>query len=113
MRFWLFALFLLARGDDMARRYFSLLDLDDSGYVDKAELVHFVTSMLTMSGMPDMSLEMEANGRSLRELIEDTFLSTDRDADGKVTSEEAISAQDRIQFMMGSFMAHNLPKSEF
>lgn len=102
--------------DDALGRYFALLDLDQSGYVEAPELSSFVTSMLTTAGMMDVDLDDESRrvgGKTLRELVSDAFVRADTDSDGRASLQEAIAAQEDIQLMMGTFMANNLPKSEF
>lgn len=102
--------------DDVVGRYFALLDLDQSGYVDASELSSFVTSILTTAGMTDVDLDDESRrvgSKTLRELVSDAFARADKDNDGKASLKEAIAAQEDIQLMMGTYMASNLPKSEF
>lgn len=119
-RLLLLAALACARSEELASHYFDMLDRDNSGGIDLAEIQFFVTNMIQLSGFgaggDSVNLDDKdtaVDGKTLRELIQHTFDAIDANADGTIHVDEALKAQTLIAKVLGDFMATNMPNEEF
>eukprot|EP00634_Sargassococcus_sp_CCMP2135_P014991 CAMPEP_0198647494 /NCGR_PEP_ID=MMETSP1467-20131203/2770_1 /TAXON_ID=1462469 /ORGANISM="unid. sp., Strain CCMP2135" /LENGTH=123 /DNA_ID=CAMNT_0044383127 /DNA_START=232 /DNA_END=603 /DNA_ORIENTATION=+ len=116
----LVALFAACQSEELASHYFDMLDRDNSGSLDLAEIQFFVTNMIQLSGFGSdgdtVNLDDKdtaVDGKTLRQLIQHTFDAIDANDDGSIHVHEALKAQTLISKVLGDFMATNMPNEEF
>mmetsp|Transcript_5044 Transcript_5044/g.16524 ORF Transcript_5044/g.16524 Transcript_5044/m.16524 type:complete len:103 (+) Transcript_5044:331-639(+) len=102
----------------MAGHYFTMLDRDENGGVDESEVTYFVTQMIQLSGYSKDDIDLDdksaaVDGKTLRQLIEDTFDDIDRNDDNVIHLDEAQKAQRKVAKILGDFIAKNMPNAEF
>mmetsp|Transcript_765 Transcript_765/g.973 ORF Transcript_765/g.973 Transcript_765/m.973 type:complete len:91 (-) Transcript_765:477-749(-) len=90
--------------------------MDKDGKANQTEIHLLFQSVLFLSGLGDVRLDdtdKNINGKTLRNVIDHIFAQLDTSGDNLLDYDEAIAGREQLSHLIGDFLAHNLPKSEF